>query len=73
MSLPDAFAVEQHHHRRIESGQAGNLVRDDRADEIGVGSVAIQREVLIPRTAPVCPHMILNFLAEKVLELRKSY
>jgi acyl-CoA dehydrogenase len=31
------------------------------------------REVLIPRTAPVTPHMILNFLAEKVLELPKSY
>jgi acyl-CoA dehydrogenase len=31
------------------------------------------REVLIPRTAPVTPHMILNFLAEKVLGLPKSY
>jgi alkylation response protein AidB-like acyl-CoA dehydrogenase len=31
------------------------------------------REVLIPRTAPVTPHMILNFLAEKVLELPRSY
>ena len=31
------------------------------------------REVLIPRTAPITPHMILNFLAEKVLELPKSY
>jgi acyl-CoA dehydrogenase len=31
------------------------------------------REVLIPRTAPVSPHMILNFLAEKVLQLPKSY
>ena len=31
------------------------------------------REVLIPRTAPVSPHMILNFLAEKVLGLPKSY
>ena len=31
------------------------------------------REVLIPRVAPVTPHMILNFLAEKVLELPKSY
>jgi acyl-CoA dehydrogenase len=31
------------------------------------------REVLIPRTAPVTPHMILNFLAEKVLDLPKSY
>ena len=31
------------------------------------------REVLIPRTAPVSPHMILNFLAEKVLDLPKSY
>lgn len=31
------------------------------------------REVLIPRTAPVSPHMILNYLAEKVLELPKSY
>ena len=31
------------------------------------------REVLIPRTAPVSPHMILSFLAEKVLDLPKSY
>ena len=31
------------------------------------------RESLIPRTAPVSPHMILNFLAEKVLSLPKSY
>jgi acyl-CoA dehydrogenase len=31
------------------------------------------REILIPRTAPVSPHMILNFLAEKVLGLPKSY
>jgi acyl-CoA dehydrogenase len=31
------------------------------------------RESLIPRAAPVSPHMILNFLAEKVLELPKSY
>jgi acyl-CoA dehydrogenase len=31
------------------------------------------REVLIPRIAPVSPHMILNFLAENVLELPKSY
>ncbi|MBK6737965.1 MAG: acyl-CoA/acyl-ACP dehydrogenase [Haliea sp.] len=31
------------------------------------------REVLIPRTAPVSAHMILNFLAEKVLGLPKSY
>ena len=31
------------------------------------------RESLIPRTAPVSPHMILNFLAEKVLGLPKSY
>jgi acyl-CoA dehydrogenase len=31
------------------------------------------REILIPRTAPVSQHMILNFLAEKVLDLPKSY
>jgi len=31
------------------------------------------REILIPRTAPVSPHMVLNFIAEKVLELPKSY
>jgi acyl-CoA dehydrogenase len=31
------------------------------------------RESLIPRAAPVSPHMILNYLAEKVLELPKSY
>lgn len=31
------------------------------------------RESLIPRTAPISPHMILNFLAEKALGLPKSY
>ena len=31
------------------------------------------RESLIPRIAPVSPHMILNYLAEKVLDLPKSY
>ena len=31
------------------------------------------REVMIPRIAPVSPHMILNFIAEKVLGLPKSY
>jgi acyl-CoA dehydrogenase len=31
------------------------------------------RECLIPRTAPVSPHMIMNFIAEKVLDLPKSY
>jgi acyl-CoA dehydrogenase len=31
------------------------------------------REVLIPRIAPVSPHMILNFIAERVLDLPKSY
>jgi acyl-CoA dehydrogenase len=29
--------------------------------------------VLIARIAPVTPHMILNFIAEKVLGLPKSY
>jgi acyl-CoA dehydrogenase len=31
------------------------------------------REVLIPRIAPITPHMILNFIAEKALGLPKSY
>ncbi len=31
------------------------------------------REALILRTVPVSPHMILNFIAEKVLELPRSY
>ena len=31
------------------------------------------REILIPRTAPVSPHMILNFIAAKVLDLPTSY
>lgn len=31
------------------------------------------RESLIPRIAPVSPHMILNFIAEKALGLPKSY
>jgi acyl-CoA dehydrogenase len=31
------------------------------------------RESMIPRIAPISPHMILNYLAEKVLDLPKSY
>ena len=31
------------------------------------------RESLIPRIAPVSPQMILNFIAEKVLGLPRSY
>jgi acyl-CoA dehydrogenase len=31
------------------------------------------RECFIPRLAPVSPHMILNFIAEKVLDLPRSY
>jgi len=31
------------------------------------------REALVPRTAPVSQHMILNFIAERVLESPKSY
>jgi acyl-CoA dehydrogenase len=31
------------------------------------------RESFIPRIAPVSPHMILNFIAERVLHLPKSY
>jgi acyl-CoA dehydrogenase len=31
------------------------------------------REVMIPRTAPVSTHMILNYLSERVLDLPRSY
>ena len=31
------------------------------------------RESMIPRIAPVTPHLILCFIAEKVLGLPKSY
>lgn len=31
------------------------------------------RESLIARTVPISPHMILNFIAERVLDLPKSY
>jgi acyl-CoA dehydrogenase len=31
------------------------------------------RESLIPRTIPVSPHLILSFIAEKVLDLPRSY
>ncbi|MEY4720740.1 MAG: hypothetical protein RIQ46_465, partial [Pseudomonadota bacterium] len=31
------------------------------------------REVMIPRIAPVSPHQIMNFIAERVLGLPKSY
>jgi acyl-CoA dehydrogenase len=31
------------------------------------------RESLIPRIAPITPHMILNFIAERALGLPRSY
>ena len=31
------------------------------------------REIMIARIAPITPHMILNFIAEKALGLPKSY
>jgi acyl-CoA dehydrogenase len=31
------------------------------------------REIMIARIAPITPHMILNFIAEKVLGMPKSY
>ena len=31
------------------------------------------RELLIPRIAPVSPQLILSYLAERVLDLPKSY
>jgi acyl-CoA dehydrogenase len=31
------------------------------------------RESYIPRIAPITPHMILNFIAEKALGLPRSY
>jgi len=34
---------------------------------------ARMREAFIPRIAPVTPHMIRNFVAEKALGLPRSY
>jgi acyl-CoA dehydrogenase len=31
------------------------------------------REVMIPRIAPITPHLILCYIAERVLGLPKSY
>jgi hypothetical protein len=31
------------------------------------------REVFFPRVAPVTPHMVLDFVAEKALRLPRSY
>jgi acyl-CoA dehydrogenase len=31
------------------------------------------REVIVPRIAPVSPHQIMNFIAERVLDLPRSY
>jgi acyl-CoA dehydrogenase len=31
------------------------------------------REAMLPRIAPITPHLILSFIAEKVLGLPKSY
>ena len=63
--LAAEFAFEACHTAMLTLGGMGY------AQEYHV--VRLLREVLIPRTAPVSPHMILNFLAEKVLELPRSY
>jgi acyl-CoA dehydrogenase len=63
--LAGEFAFEACHTAMLSMGGMGY------AQEYHVERLL--REVLIPRTAPVSPHMILNFLAEKVLELPKSY
>ena len=31
------------------------------------------RESFIPRIAPISPHLIMNYIAERVLELPRSY
>jgi acyl-CoA dehydrogenase len=31
------------------------------------------REVLVPRIAPVSPHQIMNYIAERALDLPRSY
>jgi len=37
------------------------------------GETGAMRGIMISRIAPVSPHMILNFIAEKVLGLPRSY
>lgn len=63
--LAGEFAFEACHTAMLSMGGMGY------AQEYHVERLL--REVLIPRTVPVSPHMILNFLAEKVLELPRSY
>ncbi|WP_240339088.1 acyl-CoA dehydrogenase family protein [Novosphingobium sp. BW1] len=63
--LAGEFAFEACHTAMLTMGGMGH------AQEYHVERYL--REVLIPRTAPVSPHMILSFLAEKVLEQPCSY
>jgi acyl-CoA dehydrogenase len=63
--LAGEFAFEACHTAMLSMGGMGY------AQEFHVERLL--RESLIPRTAPVSPHLILSFLAEKVLGLPKSY
>jgi alkylation response protein AidB-like acyl-CoA dehydrogenase len=65
IATPTEFAFEACHTAMLTLGGMGY------AQEYHVEHLL--REVLIPRTAPISPHMILSFLAEKVLDLPKSY
>ena len=60
----------------VDLAEADQVIDDD--DAAMLHSVfelgdTIVREVMVPRIAPITPHMILNFIAEKVLGLPKSY
>ena len=52
--------------------EAGTVTSAQLAEKTGL-SERYLREVMIPRLAPVSQQMILNFIAEKVLGLPKSY
>jgi hypothetical protein len=49
--------------------------RRNRHNDISYGlrSFTAPRESTVPRIAPLTPHLILCFIAEKVLGLPKSY
>lgn len=68
--LPVVFVCQNNgfaEHSRYELGTSVDFISKRAIVE------RLLRGVLIQRTAPVSPHMILNFIAEKVLELPKSY
>ena len=56
----------------LDTGRIATFARRDGRGYV-VDGRKIMREVFIPRIAPVSPEMILNYIAERVLGLPRSY